>query len=344
MTASGAFVPGGHAAYPAFEQWRGAPLQYAHDFAPGRAWADVELPDWWLRGWGSSPYLDRMVVSLRMLPNDGSGTLATGATGAYNWHFRRAARRLVARGMGQALVRVGWEANGGWFRWSAKPDPRSWLAYYRQIVLTMRSVAPGLRFVWCMSANWNGLDPVSIYDPAVVDVIGIDTYDTWWGHPTATPEERWQHLVTPDRHGGLDWWAGFAREQGKPLMVCEWGLATTDPQRGGGGDNPYYIQQMRDWMERNEVWAECYLNADASDGAHRLVSDHYPLAATEYRRLICGVEVEPPIGRPGPMPEPFPGPSPEPSPEPSPVPPPVPTPAPNGARLRPTPTPAPPAN
>ena len=145
MTASGAFVPGGHAAYPAFEQWRGAPLQYAHDFAPGRAWADVELPDWWLRGWGSSPYLDRMVVSLRMLPNDGSGTLATGATGAYNWHFRRAARRLVARGMGQALVRVGWEANGGWFRWSAKPDPRSWLAYYRQIVLTMRSVAPGLR-------------------------------------------------------------------------------------------------------------------------------------------------------------------------------------------------------
>jgi hypothetical protein len=283
VTPTGAFVQGGVRNVPAFEAWLGGPLAVAHDFTA------FDIPDWWLKAWGSSWYAQRMMATLPMLPKDSSGkiigTLEQGAAGAFDGQWKANARRLVAAGMARSALRVGHEANGPWCGWYAKPDPKAWLAYYRRIVHAARSV-PGsrLRAVWSMSCGWSGFDPLSIYDPAVVDIIAVDFYDSHYAHPDDTPEQRWATIYEANHHGGLEFWTNFARQQGKPLWVTETGLVNVDAvtgdgtSRGGGGDDPYFVQQLHDWAAANAdvVKLICYENADAADGKHRLDTGRYP--------------------------------------------------------------------
>ena len=79
------------------------------------------------------------------------GTLAAGATGAYNAHFVTLARTLMAAGESDAYLRLGWEFDGTWTAWKATTpsSEANYAAYFRQIVTAIRSV-PGehFRFVW----------------------------------------------------------------------------------------------------------------------------------------------------------------------------------------------------
>ena len=81
--------------------------------------------------------------------NDG-GSLRQGASGAYDQHFRQLAADLVAKGQGNAILRLGWEFNGDWYPWKAETDPAAFAEYWRRIHGVMRSVpgAQGLRFDW----------------------------------------------------------------------------------------------------------------------------------------------------------------------------------------------------
>ena len=55
----------------------------------------------------------------RFGPESG-GSLAGAASGAYDEHFAALARNLVAGGLGGAGIRLGWEFNGSWYRWSVR--------------------------------------------------------------------------------------------------------------------------------------------------------------------------------------------------------------------------------
>src|SRR6185436_4990248 len=95
-------------------------------------------------------------------PWDGSGptqgntdpkkpvSLERGAAGDYNAHFRQLAENLVKYGLGDAVLRLGWEFNGGWYTWRAKDKTEAFAEYWRQIVKTMRAVpgAEKLQFCW----------------------------------------------------------------------------------------------------------------------------------------------------------------------------------------------------
>jgi hypothetical protein len=56
-----------------------------------------------------------------LFPN--GGDLAACARGEYDDEQREVARRLVANGVGDAEIRLGWEASGDWFAWSAAGKP-----------------------------------------------------------------------------------------------------------------------------------------------------------------------------------------------------------------------------
>ena len=47
------------------------------------------------------------------------GTLAQGATGAYNSSYVTLAQTLVAGGQANAYLRLGWEFDGSWMPWAA---------------------------------------------------------------------------------------------------------------------------------------------------------------------------------------------------------------------------------
>ena len=58
-----------------------------------------------------------------IIPTDSSGTavgtLAQGATGAFNASYVTLAQTLVAGGQSNAYLRLGWEFDGSWMPWDA---------------------------------------------------------------------------------------------------------------------------------------------------------------------------------------------------------------------------------
>jgi Glycosyl hydrolase family 26 len=265
-----------------FAAWSGSDVRWALDFLASGTWSDIESPTWWTDGWAGSPY--RTVYSIPLLPGTG-GTLAQGASGAHNEHFAKLGRTLVAGGEADAILRLGWEFNGGWFRWSANGDPASFAAYWRQIVDTMRAV-PGQRFQfdWSPVLGQGAVAPDRAYPgDAYVDYIGLDVYDQDWFPGWSDPAQRWQNLLT--QPFGLRWHRDFAAAHGKPMTFPEWGLMTRADGHGGG-DNPYFIERMHDWIASNNVAYALYFEFDAPDGAHRLMNGQFPRSAARFLQLF----------------------------------------------------------
>jgi hypothetical protein len=174
--------------------------------------------------------------------------------------------------------------NGDWYRWSAAKDPASWRAYYRRIVLAMRSV-PGqsFRFDWTMNLGSSAIPAAYAYPgDAYVDYIGIDVYDWKWGDPTATPAQRWAWVKTQPY--GLDWVSAFANIHHKQLTVPEWGLARRQVMsNGGGGDDPLFVRNLIAWAKTEGVKYEAYFNTLD----HSISNGQFPNAARTYRALMA---------------------------------------------------------
>ena len=275
----GAADPGG---VRDFNQWLGRPVDWAMDFFAGDSWASIESPNWWVDAWKDSPY--KMVYSVPILP-DGVGSLQQGATGAYNDHFRKLAQLLVDKGEGDAVLRLGWEFNGNWFRWAAANDPQAFVGYWREIVTTMRSV-PGasFKFDWCPNGGPSNMPADKAYPgDAYVDYVGMDFYDAGWAQGWQDPATRWTSNLTQPY--GLQWQRDFAAAHGKPMSYGEWGLWVRDDGHGGG-DDPYFIQKMHDWIANNDVAFAIYFEHEGGDGAHLLENNQFPKASAKFVDLF----------------------------------------------------------
>jgi hypothetical protein len=265
-----------------FQAWLGQPVSWALDYLDGSSWSTIEKPDWWLNAWRSSPY--NVVYSVPLLPSSGA-PLQQGAAGAYDGHFVTLARRLVAGGNGDAVLRLGWEFNGGWYTWSAKQAPQAFAAYWRHVVGAMRSV-PGARFKfdWCPTLGTGAVAPTAAYPgDAFVDYIGTDVYDQGWGTGWNDAKLRWRTILAQPY--GLQWQRKFAADHKKRLTFPEWGLSARSDGHGGG-DNPYFIQQMLDWIRTNDVAYALYFDYDAPDGRHSISSGQFPRAAAMFKAQI----------------------------------------------------------
>ena len=272
-----------------FEGWVPHSVPHVLDFLSKASWSKIESPTWWTSGWSSTDY--QVEYSVAMIPDTG-GTLQAGARGDYNSHFLALAKNLVANGQANATLRLGWEFNGGWYRWGAKSDPGAYAAYWRQIVNSMRSV-PGqsFKFDWCPSIGSSGWAGDRAYPgDAYVDYIGMDFYDQSWINGWQDPVKRWDSYMNMPY--GLKWHRDFAAAHGKPMTYPEWGLAIRDDGHGGG-DNPYFIQQMHDWIAANNVAFHSYFEFNRSDGEHRLMSGAFPRAAEKFQQLF-GSDTPPP--------------------------------------------------
>lgn len=277
-----------------FEKTLGRPLDYAHDYINKGSWSSMATTSSWLaQRWTAAGFAGRTVFTLPMLPDRG-GTMKQGARGRYNGHFRRIARRLVARGQGSSVVRIAPEFNGTWFRWTihGKGNSTRYKSYWREIVKTMRSV-PGahFRFDWAPNggSSWvNGgkrrLRAATAYPgDAYVDYIGLDIYDQSWARHNASPTKRWREYLT--QTDGLAWHARFAAAHGKPMTFPEWGLVKRHDGLGGG-DNPYFIEQMHNWIQTHPVAYHLYFESHDPSGDYRVFGGTFPRAADTFVRYF----------------------------------------------------------
>jgi len=279
---------GNTGAASAFGDRVGRKLTFAHDFIDKDTWAAVTDMSWMAGRWRDAGYAGRFVLTVPMLPDSG-GTLAAGAAGDYNGHFRTLAQTLVAHGHGSAVLRIGSEFNGNWHLWTINvPNGGAlYAAYWRQIVTTMRSV-PGanFRFDWCPSngSAWTTdsqqLEAETAWPgDAYVDYVGLDVYDQSWAPWKADPVARWNEFL--NLKNGLRWHAAFAAAHGKPMTFPEWGLA--DRADGhGGGDAPYFVEQMYWWIASHDVAYHLYFESHDPNGEYGVFSGRFPQAAQRF--------------------------------------------------------------
>jgi hypothetical protein len=249
----------------------GTKVTIASDYLPSSSgWSGMDgsggsLSWMFASGWQGTGYT--LSLGVPIIPTNANnvavGTLATGATGAYNSYFVTLAQTLVAAGESNADLRLGWEFDGNWYAWEAltPATEASYAAYFDQIVTAMRSVAgEAFKFVWNPDASaftTAGYNVELAYPGnAYVNYIGLDAYDFSWATPQ-TPANAWSQTTLPALSAAQQ----FATAQAKPIAFCEWGVAIRSDGHGMG-DDPLYINNMTAWMKNaaNNVAYESYFD------------------------------------------------------------------------------------
>ncbi len=268
----------------AYEKWLGRKLDLVLDFLDTSSWDKMLGDARWTAGCWKGAGRRQMALSVPMLVNEGKPTLQQGAAGAFDGHFRDLAGLLVGAGYPDCIIRIGWEFNGNWYAWSARPDPAAYAAYWRRIARAMRG-QPGahFRFDWT-AATTDGPTDAAYPGDDVVDVIGLDVYNQSWPLiPVAAL--RWQYLLR--EANGLIWHRDFAHAHGKPRSFPEWGTGTR-PDGHGGGDDPLFVRNMLDWMRTGDPVAyACYWNYRASDYDAKVTDGKLPAAAAALRQGLA---------------------------------------------------------
>jgi hypothetical protein len=213
----------------------------------------------WVR---ASPADDRrlLIITQQMIPTDLGSTdwLQKGAAGEYTKDARLLARRLVAAGLSDSVIRLAPEMNGDWYDDSV-PDTRrgdrEWIAFWQRTVTAMRSVK-GAHFVfdWCPNNGYRAI-PLRDYYPGdrYVDVIGDDAYDSGVPHGVGA---RWQYIY--DRPDGLHAILDFAEAHDKPLSLPEWGVGPGHTSYLAGGDDASYVHGLAAVVAHHDVAYQAY--------------------------------------------------------------------------------------
>lgn len=316
--------------YDSYGTWLNRNVTWAEDFMPIDDWSQIEGRSWLLGTWSEWVKKQpgrRFVLSLPILPGpwDLRGpktgprggnpvSLQEGAKGTYNIHFQHLAENLVNSGLGDTLIRVGWEFNGNWYAWRIDTPEKAeaFAGYFRQIVTTMRAVPGGnnLKFIWnpTIGVFWpKGTSPEKAWPgDDFVDYVGLDVYDASWAKDTypipkdASADEAlarrkrvWDSVLNNESYLGLPYWVKFNAKHKKPLVICEWGVCQLKGKDNhGGGDNVFFVEQMFNFIYNpiNNVYFDCYFDISARDGDHRLFPNEngtqFPLASARYKELF----------------------------------------------------------
>lgn len=266
-----------------FVGWFGRKPDFILDFFASDSWQSMHGDAAWTVSCWQKQNM-KVVFSIPMLPASGA-TLAQGAAGAYDDNFKTLAQLLVSRGYQDAIIRLGWEFNGGWYAWAAKKDPANWIKYWQSIVTTMRSVGgANFKFDWCSAQGYQQIPASQLYPgDAYVDYIGRDMYNQSWNPAVTTPEQRWNELLTESY--GLNWVRQFAQTHNKPISIPEWGTGTR-PDGHGGGDDAYFIARMAEWIKANNVAYHGYWDYPAKDYNARLSTGTQPAAAAAFLKAF----------------------------------------------------------
>lgn len=275
------------------EAWLGAALPRALDFIQFTTWDNTKpnspqsLAQWAVGEWGKQSR--RMTFGVPLVPygipeNTWVAVQQEVADGKHDDAFKTIGKILVAKGFPDAIIRLAWEFNGGWYPHYAGKAPSIWLAAFQQAVRALRSV-PGQAFKidWNPSIGQLGVKPDSVYPgDDYVDVIGLDVYNQWWtAVDQADPGRRWNTLLTQGY--GLSWHANFAKQHGKPMSFPEWGTGNYTNKPNGGGDDPLFIANMGSWIQSHDVLYHNYWDYDAPDYHARVSAGQLPLSGGALR-------------------------------------------------------------
>jgi hypothetical protein len=226
----------------------------------------------------------RLSLGLPMLTNDVRARWQDCISGKFDRHFREIGLALKNGGLGDAIIRLGWEANGSGFPWNIKGQVEAYKACFRREVNVLKSAAPGLQIDWNMKKNTEGPVGAHMLYPGdqYVDIIGVNYYDQYPRFVNQATWDKYHNSMYKGGPRGLGSWIKFAKARGKKLSLPEWGVWN----ESRGGDNPFFIQKMHETFKRNAgvIAYEGYFNC--SKARHRLYTAGInPKSSAMYKQL-----------------------------------------------------------
>jgi hypothetical protein len=240
--------PGSPVAATAFSADAGAPVPYAFDYIDGSSWQSIANPIWFVQRWNGSGF--RMIWGVPMLPMTGA-TLAAGAAGEYDAYFSQLGYTLVNNGQASSVIMLGWDPEDSHLPWAVTTSRAAaeYVAYWRQIVTSMRSVADEqFQFAWDSAPGSDPVLPPALYPGnADVDIVATDAFDVG----TTAVGSGWGAVA--DAPYGPDWFSTFADHHDKPFMIAKWGVVPT--AQSGGGDNAKFVSQFLRWADGQHLFA-----------------------------------------------------------------------------------------
>jgi hypothetical protein len=211
--------------------------------------------------------------------------LAAYAANPATWdaNFTTLARNLVADGFSNAIIRLMWEPDAGIYSSDDLTSAANYAALWRDAHSAMAAVSgSNFQWAWYWGANFDTTTNNTAYPgSAYVDYITFDDYDQSWDTSCGVPyngsnftQAQHQCLWKDDQDKGLVALTAFAKAQGKPIGIGEWGVINRSDGHGGG-DDPYWVNDFTAWMKANNVAWASYFNFNS--GGNSILAD-YPNA------------------------------------------------------------------
>jgi hypothetical protein len=293
-----------------FESWLGRDVNYVVQFGDqvaanflGSIWGQVTKAGQLQTIAGRVTLVESVPLAFgsQLDANTAAGQAAAAANltatvnGSNDSKFRQAAVMLQQGGYGDAIIRIGWEFDGGWYPWSSNGNCALWQNAFRHVHDVFTSVSPNFRFDWNGNSTSLKTQAACAYPgDAYVDIIGLDNYDMGLSAPYNTTTHTWADpntafstAITPN----LQFQRDFAIAHHKQVSFPEWGLFSGDGHILGGGDNPVYIQRMHDWMAALPATGpaslayQSYFNYDDGTGP-KFNLKNFPKSQALYRTLF----------------------------------------------------------
>lgn len=281
---SGGFSPSSAKAY---ETWLGRVSDVNVDFVSDVAYSgtdSMEDAGWMIDQWKAGSTAKRNMIFSIPLTTHQDPSLLNVATGKYDPIFTALAKTIKAS-YPKAVIRIGWEFNGGWYPWSASGRTSEFVAAFRRISRIFKRASADFTIDWCpTSGNSANLFNVEACYPGddVVDTISLDLYNDYrWGDYKDNPTKRWEWIRTCPY--GLDWQLKFAAAHKKQMGLPEWSV---------NKDDPYFIERVYDWVTTHPFRYVCYWDSNSAFQG-KLSGGQYPNAASTYKRLFGSIPVRP---------------------------------------------------
>ena len=263
------------------ESWLGRPMDLAGTTITTTSYIGSGTP--YTTASGAHPLLECSFPLLSIFgeSNDLSD-MSKAAGGSYDATYEAMAEALASWANPLLSVRIGWELNGNWYKWSngvgTNATYANFVSAFKRAAALVKKHNPHVLIQWNLA--WGQPDPTpywpGAYDagtnPGGVDVISMDFYQANISqYNNGGKQSAWslaQSGVTID----LDWMVAFAEKYGVKIALSEYGAGSSSSSGEGSGaglDDGAWTAASIAWMNAQPpgffLWSAWSDDAPADD-------------------------------------------------------------------------------
>ena len=254
-----------------FDEWAGFHQNFLTSFINCDTWANAAASDWGFDLMSQQPAGEN-IQEIVCLSTTEDPSLQHVAAGTYDSSIQAIGNLFIKHGYPKAFIRVGHEFEGNWYPWGMlggvnDHDYAGFIAAFRHVSAMLKAISPTFTIVWNPGCGpyAQAMDSEKAYPgDDVVDVIGVDCYDDGSGAANIIGGVY-----------GMNQWAQFAAQHGKPIALPEWGLMN-------GGDDPAYIQAMFDFMTSHPTFLESFWDSDDGSTHSQITTGEAPNSGAKF--------------------------------------------------------------